>query len=87
MKKHNDAANIVAEIVQLYRRTLPAATSGKDLKLASYLHVRCCLLLQASRDKKLAVDCFNESKAIVEGLAGEEAAEFKKVLANMTPAI
>jgi len=37
--------------------------------------------------KKLAVDCFNESKAIVEGLAGEEAAEFKKVLANMTPAI
>jgi hypothetical protein len=37
--------------------------------------------------KKLAVDCFNESKAIVESLGGEETAEFTKVLTNMTPAI
>jgi hypothetical protein len=67
--------------------TLPAANSGKDVKLASYLHVQCCLLLQANRDKRLAVNCFNESKAIMESIQGEETAEFKKVLANMTPAI
>jgi len=70
MSKHSEAANIVAEIVQLYKMTLSPDAQGKDVKLASYLHVQCCLLLQANRDKRIAVNCYNQSKAIMDSVSG-----------------
>ena len=47
MKQSLEAAAIFSEIVIIYKNTLTEDLKKSDLKLASYLHVLCCLQAQA----------------------------------------